>query len=87
MFCSAVLVALSLFCATRADSPAASTVYFNDTGTTFSINLPTNSSDLYFSFSSPALSWVAVGAGATMRGSLMFIMYSTADGAGKSVHR
>lgn len=62
------------------DSPAASTLYLSQTGTQFSLNLPSNSSDVYFYFTSPAYSWVAVGPGTKMAGSLMFIMYSSADG-------
>ncbi|OCL01745.1 iron reductase domain protein [Glonium stellatum] len=61
-------------------SPAASTLYLSQTGTQFSINLPSNSSDVYFYFTSPAFSWVAVGPGTKMAGSLMFIMYSSANG-------
>lgn len=61
------------------DTPTASTLYIADTQTTFSINIPENSTDIYFYFSSPAYSWVAVGAGSDMAGSLMMIMYSAAD--------
>ncbi|OBT88244.1 hypothetical protein VE02_02776 [Pseudogymnoascus sp. 03VT05] len=63
----------------RSDTPAASTVYIEDTQTTFSINLPDNSTDVYFYFSSPSYSWVAVGVGSDMAGSLMMIMYSASD--------
>ncbi len=67
-----------------ATTPAASTLYIDETQTTFSINLPENSTDVYFYFSSLAYSWVAIGAGSTMAGSLMMIMYSAADNQRKS---
>ncbi|KAF2803237.1 CBD9-like protein [Mytilinidion resinicola] len=63
----------------QCDAPPASTLYLSETNTTFSINLPDNSSDVYIYFSSPAFSWVAVGAGDKMANSLSFIMYPSAN--------
>jgi hypothetical protein len=63
----------------RSISPAASTLYLDNEKTTFSLNVPNNSSDVYFYFESPAESWVAMGIGDGMTGALMFIMYSSQD--------
>jgi hypothetical protein len=78
------LLSFTILSVVWAGSPAASTVVLNDTEITFAVNLPANSSDLYFSFSAPAHSWAAVGAGSTMKGSLMFIIYSSGPGNGTS---
>ncbi|OCK85265.1 iron reductase domain protein [Lepidopterella palustris CBS 459.81] len=75
-----LLLALILPSRVSSDSnPAASTLYLSETGTTFSLNIPNNSSDVYIYFSSPAYSWFAVGAGDKMAGSLMLIMYPSAN--------
>jgi hypothetical protein len=55
------------------------TLYLDKTGTTFSVELPTNTTDLHFYFESPATSWVAVGIGSEMKGALIFFMYTRAD--------
>ncbi|KAH6644330.1 hypothetical protein C7974DRAFT_430193 [Boeremia exigua] len=63
--------------------PAASTFYLPDTETQFSVNIASDSRDLYFYFASPAYSWVGVGFGAQMENSLMLVMYP--DGNGDNV--
>lgn len=67
-----------------ANSTAASTFYLNQTETAFSINVANDSSDVFIYFTSPAYSWVAVGMGKEMKGSLMFVMYPSADNKSKS---
>lgn len=48
---------------------------------TFALNIPSNSDDLYFHMSGPAGNdWIAVGLGKEMKGSLMLITYTAADG-------
>jgi len=53
----------------------ASTFYLPQTGTIFSLNVDNSSQDITFQFSSPAKSWVAIGTGDEMDGSLIFFMY------------
>jgi hypothetical protein len=53
----------------------ASTFYLPQTGTIFSLNVDNSSQDITFHFSSPAKSWVAIGTGDKMGGSLIFFMY------------
>ncbi|OQD85222.1 hypothetical protein PENANT_c010G11750 [Penicillium antarcticum] len=48
---------------------------------TFALNIPDDSTDLYFHLSGPtAYSWVAVGTGSEMKNSLMIVLYSNAHG-------
>src|SRR5271170_3755154 len=49
---------------------------------TIAINVPSpaQNDDLYFSVSGPAQQWIAFGFGEQMAGSLIFVMYSSADG-------
>ncbi|KAF4632306.1 hypothetical protein G7Y89_g5820 [Cudoniella acicularis] len=68
-------------------TPAFSTLYDEDEQMSFSINLPDNSTDLYFSFSAPAYSWVAIGTGDSMAGSLMMIMYGSPDAQARVLQR
>jgi hypothetical protein len=53
----------------------ASTFYLPQTGTIFSLNVDNSSQDITFHFSSPTKSWVAIGTGDEMGGSLIFLMY------------
>ncbi|KAI2746649.1 hypothetical protein DTO013E5_150 [Penicillium roqueforti] len=47
----------------------------------FAINIPDGSTDLYFHMSGPTdYSWIAVGTGNEMKDSLMFVIYSKANG-------
>ncbi|RHZ48871.1 hypothetical protein CDV55_102007 [Aspergillus turcosus] len=56
----------------------------NSENYTFAVNIPENSSDVYFHLSGPtSYSWVAVGTGAKMKNSLMILLYS--DASGKNV--
>ncbi|EAW13436.1 cytochrome and DOMON domain-containing protein [Aspergillus clavatus NRRL 1] len=69
-------------------STALSTFIFplgsNSGNYTFALNLPENSSDVYFHLSGPtSYSWVAVGTGDEMKNSLMVVLYS--DASGKNV--
>ncbi len=51
---------------------------------TFALSIPANSSDLVFTLMGPASkSWVAVGTGSQMAGSMMFVAYSNANGQSK----
>lgn len=48
---------------------------------TFALNIPDDSTDLYFHLSGPtSYSWLAVGTGSEMKDSLMIVAYSNADG-------
>lgn len=48
---------------------------------TFALNIPDDSTDLYFHLSGPAsYSWLAVGTGSEMKDSLMIVLYSSANG-------
>lgn len=50
---------------------------------TFAASIPSGSDDLYFHLAGPAsYAWVAVGTGREMKDSLMFILYSNANGDG-----
>ncbi|KAF7157301.1 hypothetical protein CNMCM5623_001424 [Aspergillus felis] len=56
----------------------------NSENYTFALNIPDNSSDVYFHLSGPtSYSWVAVGTGQEMKNSLMILLYS--DASGKNV--
>jgi hypothetical protein len=56
----------------------------NSENYTFALNIPDNSSDVYFHLSGPTLySWVAVGTGQEMKNSLMILLYSDASGKSK----
>jgi hypothetical protein len=59
---------------------AASTFYLDKTETQFSVNIANDSQDVFIYFTSPAYSWVGVGFGEKMEGSLMLIVYQNADG-------
>ncbi|KAJ6105048.1 hypothetical protein N7486_003737 [Penicillium sp. IBT 16267x] len=53
---------------------------------TFALNIPDDSSDLYFHLSGPTdYSWVAVGTGSKMKDSLMIVLYCSADGTNVTV--
>ncbi|RHZ55405.1 cytochrome and DOMON domain-containing protein [Aspergillus thermomutatus] len=77
-----------LFLAAEEASTAVSTFTLplgsNAENYTFALNLPENSSDVYFHLSGPtSYSWVAVGTGQEMKNSLMILLYS--DASGKNV--
>lgn len=57
----------------------------NDSGKyTFALNIPSNSDDIYFHLSGPAsYSWIVVGTGTEMKDSMMFVVYSNAQGDGQ----
>jgi hypothetical protein len=57
-----------------------STFYNGDLEITFSLNVDQNSDDINFFLSSPPYSWVGVGFGSGMAGSLMLVFYTSADG-------
>ncbi|KAF1838192.1 CBD9-like protein, partial [Decorospora gaudefroyi] len=59
---------------------AASTFYLEKTETQFSVNIADDSNDVFIYFTSPAYSWVGMGFGERMEGSLMLIMYPNAEG-------
>jgi hypothetical protein len=65
---------------TTSNVTSASTFYFDRTETQFSVNVANNSDDIFIYFASPAYSWVGVGFGPKMEGSLMFIMYPNSQG-------
>jgi len=65
---------------TTSNTTAASTFYFDRTETQFSVNVADNSDDVFIYFASPAYSWVGVGFGPKMQGSLMFVMYPNSKG-------
>ncbi|KAI9784200.1 MAG: hypothetical protein M1816_001022 [Peltula sp. TS41687] len=80
------LVAVSLFGRVGA-APASSTFILSGSDSnvnlTFALNVPqpADNDDLFFYLSGPTSnSWLAIGAGAEMRGALMFIAYPGADG-------
>lgn len=51
---------------------------------TFALSIPANSSDFVFALTGPASrSWVAIGTGFKMAGSMMFVAYSNANGQSK----
>ncbi|KAL1962257.1 hypothetical protein VTN77DRAFT_9847 [Rasamsonia byssochlamydoides] len=80
----------TLFSLAKADSVPASVFILpldNNSGNyTFALNIPENSEDVYFHLSGPAsYSWIAVGTGTEMKDSLMFIVYSNAQGDGVTV--
>ena len=75
-----VLPALVLSQNTTANITAASTFYLDQTETQFSVNIANDSDDVFIYFTSPAYSWVGVGFGEKMEGSLMLIMYPNANG-------
>ena len=53
----------------------------DSTNLTFALNLPSNSDDLFFRMSGPiGNDWIAVGLGKEMKGSLMLIAYTAANG-------
>lgn len=59
-----------------------STVYGN---ITFAVSTVTQTGDLYFHLEAPAdNSWVAVGSGKEMKGSLMWVVYKSEDEKGES---
>jgi hypothetical protein len=60
-----------------------STLYNDNLGTTFSINLPEDSEDVNFFLSSPLFSWFGIGFSSTMFGSPMLLFYASADGKGE----
>ena len=64
--------------------PPASTFYIDSTETQFSLNVANNSPDVSIYFTSPAYSWVAVGFGEKMKGSLIFVLYPSSDGSSMS---
>ena len=71
-------------------APASSTFVLpginNNQNLTFAINLPKDSDEMFFYMSGPVQnSWLAVGAGSEMPGSLMFVAYPGQDG--RSKHR
>lgn len=71
-----------------AATPASTFVLDGGDGTnlTFALNIPSNSDDLYFHMSGPAGNdWMAVGAGNLMKDSLMFIVYTAANGRNVTV--
>ena len=52
---------------------------------TFALSIPANSSDFVFTLMGPASrSWVAIGTGLEMAGSMMFVAYSNANGQSKN---
>lgn len=58
----------------------------NTANYTFALNIPDGSTDLYFHLAGPtAYSWIAVGTGSEMADSMMFVMYSNADGTSEFV--
>lgn len=69
---------------TASNITAASTFYLARTQTQFSVNIANDSQDVFIYFASPAYSWVGVGFGHKMAGSLMFIMYNNKDGSSTS---
>jgi hypothetical protein len=75
-----VFPALVLAQNTTTNTTAASTFYLDKTETQFSVNIANDSEDVFIYFTSPAYSWVGVGFGEKMEGSLMLIMYPNADG-------
>ncbi|KAF2201162.1 CBD9-like protein [Delitschia confertaspora ATCC 74209] len=87
-FFSFVVAALALL-STRvfAGAPAASTFYIEKTQTQFSLNIANESfsNDISIYFTSPAYSWVAVGFGERMSGSLMLVMYLSKDSKNISI--
>jgi hypothetical protein len=70
----------------HADVPASSTYVaqspFKNENITISLNVPSNSTDsLFFHFSGPSShQWVAFGIGGQMKGALIFVAYTSADG-------
>jgi hypothetical protein len=66
-----------------APKKAASTLHHDKLDTTFSVNLPENSTDVNFLMSSPLFSWFGVGFSAQMKGSPMLIFYPSPDGEGR----
>ncbi|KAF2258957.1 CBD9-like protein [Lojkania enalia] len=90
---AAVLVALTLFPFTNAysnprreteNSTIAAFVYATDSGNvTFAVTTVKDVGDLYFHLEGPAdYSWISVGTGEEMDGSLMWIIYRSRDGNG-----
>ncbi|KAF1915846.1 hypothetical protein BDU57DRAFT_515613 [Ampelomyces quisqualis] len=82
---SGALVALLSFLpfftvAQNSTTISASTFFFEETQTQFSINVANNSNDVFLYFTSPAYSWVGVGFGEKMEDSLMFVMYPSETG-------
>lgn len=76
LFLSTVLAQTSTFIQNAVDGTSSNL--------TFAVRIPANSSDLVFNLTGPASkSWVAVGAGSQMAGSMMFIAYSDASGQSK----
>ncbi|RAR10632.1 iron reductase domain protein [Stemphylium lycopersici] len=65
---------------TASNTTASSTFYLSHTETQFSINIANDSNDVFIYFRSPAYSWVGVGFGEKMAGSLMIIMYPNSNG-------
>jgi hypothetical protein len=59
-----------------------STLYNAELGITFSLNVDPDDDYINFFLSSPPYSWVGIGIGSSMAGSLMLIFYSSADGKG-----
>ncbi|RDL35890.1 Uncharacterized protein BP5553_06502 [Venustampulla echinocandica] len=83
---SALAFTFAILLATaQSTTPAFSNLYDDEVQMSFSINLPINSTDVYFSFSAPAYSWVAIGAGNYMAGSLMMIIYGSPDAQGITI--
>ena len=68
------------------NTTASSTFYLSRTETQFSVNIANDSNDVFIYFSSPAYSWVGVGFGEKMAGSLMIIMYPNSKGDSMSIH-
>ena len=76
--CLAVFPALISCQNTTTNITTASTFYLDRTETQFSVNIADDSDDVFIYYASPAYSWVGVGFGEKMEGSLMFIMYPNA---------
>jgi len=73
--CCAVFPVLMSCQNTTTNVTTASTFYLDRTETQFSINIADDSDDVFIYYASPAYSWVGVGFGEKMDGSLMFIMH------------
>ncbi len=62
-------------------APASSVFVEQDANLTFAVNLPADNQDMYFHLSAPLRStWIAVGAGPSMVGSLIFVAYRGQNG-------
>ncbi|EOA84535.1 uncharacterized protein SETTUDRAFT_20077 [Exserohilum turcica Et28A] len=81
----ALLISITTAENTASNITAASTFYLARTQTQFSVNIANDSQDVFIYFASPAYSWVGVGFGHKMAGSLMFIMYNNKDGSNVTI--